>query len=378
MTLTTAANYLARAFSLSSILFVVLASALMAVAFKVGLFGVPLFLIMLTWFFRYGLLMMEYVAWNGAEAPVLEVEMLNPLEQTKSGVLLFITGVFFAIYYAAQYWSYKLLGTGVVGAFVGLAAVGLLPAIAAVQVAKDRALQALNPFDWFHLIRWMKSDYLLVLGCILLYWLFAYGMLVTPLGEHVWLFFQIALLMFGWLAVLALLGGGIRERRISDPDDSPVERFEEGPTQQDIERERERKIDRIYGEWRSGAQKNAWQTLMREAEESGDAIGELRWVLERVARWDEPRLLNRIVQELVPRLISISRFSEAIMLTRQRLEADPSYRPVTAFETLRIARIARDGGDRPTARALLRDFQTIFPNDPLQSAANELARELQR
>jgi hypothetical protein len=378
VTLTTAASYLARAFSLSSLMFVVLASALMAVAFKVGLFGIPLFLIMLTWFFRYGLLMIEYVAWNGAEARVLEVEMLNPLDQTRSGVLLFITGVFFAIYYAAQYWSEKLLGTKVVGVFVGLGAVGLLPAIAAVQVAKDRALQALNPVDWFHVIRWMKSDYLLVLGCILLYWLFAYIMLVTPLGDHVPLFFDIALLMFGWLAVQALLGGAIRERRISDPDDSPVERFDEGPTPEDIERERERTIDRIYGEWRSGAQKNAWQTLMREAEESGDAIGELRWVLERVARWDEPRLHNRIVQELVPRLIAISRFSEAIMLTRQRLAADPAYRPVSAFETLRIARIARDGGDRPTARALLRDFPAIFPNDPLQSAANELARELQR
>jgi hypothetical protein len=47
-------------------------------------------------------------------------------------------------------------------------------------------------------------------------------------------------------------------------------------------------------------------------------------------------------------------------------------------ETLRIARIARDGGDRPTARALLRDFQRIFPNDPLQPAADELSRELQR
>jgi hypothetical protein len=378
VTLPSAAGYLARTFSLSSILFVALASALMAVAFRVGMFGVPLFLIMLTWAFRYGLLMMEHVAWNGTEAPVLEVEMLNPLEQTKSGILLFITGVFFAIYYGAQYWSMKLFGTRVLGVFVGLGAVGLLPAIAAVQVAKDRALQALDPRDWFHLIRWMKSDYLLVLGCILLYWLFAYILLVTPLGEYVPLYFEIALLMFGWFAVQALLGGAIRERRISDPDDSPVERSDEGRSAQDIERQREQKIDRIYGEWRSGAQKNAWQTLMREVEESGDPIAELRWVLERVARWDEPRLLNRIVQELVPRLIAISRFSEAIMLTRQRLAADPGYRPVTATETLRIARIARDGGDRPTARALLRDFPRIFPNDPLLTAAVELARELQR
>jgi hypothetical protein len=354
-------------------MFVVLASALMALALKVGLFGIPLLLIMLTWFFRYGLLMMEYVAWDGAEAPVLEVDMLNPIEQAKSGILLFITGVFFAIFYAAQYWLGNFMG-----AIVGLAAVGLLPAIAAVQVAKDRALQALDPRDWFHLLRWMKGDYLLVLACILVYWLCAYILVITPLGAYVPRFVEIALLMFGWLAVQALLGGAIRERRISDPDDSPVERFETGPSQVAIARQRDHRIDRIYGEWRSGAQKNAWQTLMREVEESGDPIGELRWMLDRISRWNEPRLMNRVVQEMVPRLIAISRFSEAIMLTRQRLTADPEYRPVTAAETLRIVRIARDGGDRPTARALLRDFPRIFPNDPLQAAADELSRELQR
>jgi hypothetical protein len=317
--------------------------------------------------------MMEHVAWDGKEAPVLEIEMLNPIEQTKAGVLLFITGVFFAIFYAAQYWFGKIPG-----AIVGLVAVGLLPAMAAVQVAKDRALQALDPRDWFHLFRWMKTDYLLVLAAILIYWLAAFVLVVTPLGNYVPLFIEVALLMFGWIAVQALLGGAIRERRISDPDDSPIERFDMEISAEQIERERERKIDRIYGEWRSGAQKNAWQTLMREAQDSGDPVVELRWMLERIARWDEPRLMNRVAQELVPRLIAISRFGEAITVTRQRLAADPQYRPVTATETLRIVRIARDGGDRPTARALLGDFQRIFPNDPLQSAADELARELQR
>jgi hypothetical protein len=48
------------------------------------------------------------------------------------------------------------------------------------------------------------------------------------------------------------------------------------------------------------------------------------------------------------------------------------------METLRMVRVARDGGDRPTARALLRDFQRIFPNDPLQRAADDLAAQLER
>ena len=373
MPLNLAAKYLAKAFSLASIILVIITSVAIALAARSGMFGLPLIAIMSVWFFRYGLLMVDHVAWDRVDEPVLSVEMLNPIEQGKSMVLLFVTGIFFAIYYAAQYWFGRIAG-----AFVGLGAVGLLPAVIAVQTAKDRALLALNPVDWFHAIRWLKTDYLLVLATILLYWVIAYVLLVTPLSEHIPLFMQIALLMFGWLATFALLGGAIRERRISDPDDSPLERYEEAQSQEEIASRRERKIDSIYGSWRSGAQKNAWQTLMREVEESGDPLEELRWIQERVSRWPEMRLANRVAQELVPRLIAISRFGEAITVTRQRLAADPDYRPVTAMETLRMVRIARDGGDRPTARALLRDFQRVFPNDSLQSAADELAAQLQR
>ena len=373
MRLDLAARYLARAFGLASVMFVIIASVAFALAFHAGLFGMPLMGIMATWFFRYGLLMVDHVAWDQVDEPVLSVEMLNPLDQGKAVVLLIVTAIFFAIYYAAQYW----FGT-IAGAIVGLGAVGLLPAVIAVQTAKDRALLALNPVDWYHAIRWMKTDYVLVLGCILIYWLIAYILMLTPLGDLVPFVVKLALLMFGWLATFALLGGIIRERRIADPDDSPLERYEEAESQEDIARRRERKIDSIYGAWRSGAQKNAWQTLMREVEESGDPLEELRWMHERVSLWPETRLANRVAQELVPRLIAISRFSDAITVTRQRLAADPEYRPVSAFETLRMVRIARDGGDRPTARALLRDFQRIFPNDPLQAAANDLAAQLQR
>jgi|GEM_PF-2081743 len=48
------------------------------------------------------------------------------------------------------------------------------------------------------------------------------------------------------------------------------------------------------------------------------------------------------------------------------------------MQTVRMVHIARDGGDRPTARALLRDFRSIFPNDPLQPVADALTRQLER
>jgi hypothetical protein len=366
-------RYLAYPANLASTLFIAMASILLAIASKVGVFGWPLAAIMLTWFFKYGLVTVEHIAWKVEGEPVLSVEMLNPIEQHKSFVLLVITGMFFAILWAAQFW----LGT-LAGAIVGLMAIALLPAIVAVQTASDSALKALDPREWYRVIRWLKSDYAQVLVCIFIYWLVAFILMASPIGGILPLVVRVALLMFGWLAVLSLLGGSILERRIRDPDDSPMERRELEVTAEEIEKERRRKIDRIYGEWRSGAQKNAWQTLMREVTASEDPVHELRWMLARISTWPEPKLAARVAQELVPRLISISRFGEAIAVTRQQLEADPEYRPVTAFETLRMVRIARDGGDRPTARALLRDFQRIFPNDPLQSAALELAQQLQR
>lgn len=374
MRLDSAIRYLAYPANLASGIFIVFTGSLLALAITVGAFGLPLAAIMLTWFFKYGLVTVEHICWKVEGEPVLSVEMVHPLQQSKSFVLLIITGIFFAIFYAAQYWAGPIAG-----AVIGLAAVGLLPAVVAVQTATDTALLALDPRQWYRLLRWLKQDYLLVLGAIFVFWILAFALVVfEPISDHVWLFFKIVLLMFAWLSALSLLGGVILERRLADPDDSPMERAELEVTAADIQRERERKIDSIYGEWRSGAQKNAWQTLLRTVESSESPVDELRWMLERISTWEEPRLAGRIAQELVPRLLAISRYGEAISVTRQRVTVDPGYRPVTASETLRMVRVARDGGDRPTARALLRDFATIFPNDPLIPVAEELARELQR
>jgi hypothetical protein len=366
-------RYLAYPANLASIIFIVFASVLFSVGVWAGIFGLPLQAIMLTWFFKYGLVTVEHIAWKVEGEPVLSVEMLNPIEQPKSLMLLIITGIFFAIMYGALYWAGP-----VAGSIIGLVAVGLLPAVVAVQTAADSALLALNPVEWYRLIRWMKSDYALVLAAILVFWLLAVVLLLGPLSAALPLVVKVAALMFAWLSVLALLGGGILERRISDPDDSPLERRELEVSPEEIQKQRDRKIDSIYGEWRSGAQTNAWQTLLRTVEASGDPVDELRWMLAQISKWPEPTLADRVAQELVPRLLSISRFGEAITVTRQRLAADPEYRPVTAYETLRMVRVARDGGDRPTARALLRDFQRFFPNDPLQTAADDLTRQLQR
>jgi hypothetical protein len=371
--LSSAVRYLGYPANLASIVFIVFASILMTAGIATLPYGLPLVLIMLTWFLKYGLVTVEHIAWQTEGEPVLSVEMIHPLEQKKSFILLVVIGELCLAGYAATYWFGPIAGW-----IIGLLAIALLPAVVAIQTGTDSALRGMDPRLWYRVIRWMKLDYVQLLTCIFLYWILAILLVLSPFGSPLPLIVKIGLLMFGWLSVLSLLGGSVLERRLADPDDTPLERAQLEVSPEEIERERARKIDSIYGEWRSGAQKNAWQTLMRTVEASDDQVNELRWLLDRIAAWPEPRLASRVAQELVPRLLAISRFGEAITITRQRLAEDPEYRPVTANETLRMVRVARDGGDRPTARALLRDFQRFFPNDPLQPAAEDLARQLQR
>jgi hypothetical protein len=373
--LSSTVRYLAYPANLASLMFIALASVVLVFGTWGGMFGVPLVIIMLTWTLKYGLVMVEHIANGAPSEPVLSVEMLNPLEQKKSLMQLIVVAEMFGIAWAAQYWLGKIGG-----AIVALAAIALLPAVVAIQTVTDTALKGLDPREWYGIVRWLKGDYLQVLGSVAGLWLVAMVLVSQPVSGALPLIVPVALLMFGWFSVLALLGGTIRERRISDPEDPVIEPVEFQLSPEEIERQRDRHIDRIYAEWRSGAHRNAWQTLMRIVEGSSDPIGELRWLHERVTAWAEPqpRLTRRVSQELAQRLLAASRYSEAITITRQNLAADPEYRPITAQETIRMARVARDGGDRPTARALLHDFQRFFPNDPLQSVADEMAQQLQR
>lgn len=373
MTLSSTVHFLVYPANLASLLFIALASVLLSMATVSGFFGVPLAVIMLTWTLKYGLVIAEHITWKIPSEPVLSVEMLNPLEQKKSFVQLIVIAEMFGITWAADYW----LGR-VGGVLVAVLVIALLPAVVAVQTVTDTALKGLDPRSWYRVIRWLRQDYILVLLGVVAFWLLALILLSPPAAQALPLVVRIALLMFAWFSMLALLGGAILERRTVDPDEAPIERAELEVSAEDIARQRDLKIDRIYGEWRSGAHKNAWQTLLRAVEEASDPIAELRWLYERIAAWPDPRLASRIAQELVPRLLGISRYSEAMTITRQRLAADADYRPLTAQETLLMARVARDGGDRPTARALLNDFRRIFPDDPLQPAADDLAQQLQR
>jgi hypothetical protein len=142
--------------------------------------------------------------------------------------------------------------------------------------------------------------------------------------------------------------------------------------------DRERQVDRIYAEWRGGAHKNAWLTVLKQLEGAKDPVAELRWLYDRILQWPDPRLANRLAQELLPHLLAARRLSEALRLTAERLKIDVNFRPLSGADAIRLAELARDGGERPLARSLLEGFDQHYPNDTGQALAQDLVRQLMR
>src|SRR3954471_24455387 len=133
-------RYLAVPLRTAPLLLIGTFSVLLMVALKAGILGIPLGLILLSWYSKYSFVVMDHVAEGASEPPVMSVEMVNPLsEQRPLILLLMVIGLFFAANWA-RHWI------GERGALVLLLAAGaILPAVVAVQGATNTVVQSLNP-----------------------------------------------------------------------------------------------------------------------------------------------------------------------------------------------------------------------------------------
>jgi hypothetical protein len=369
-------RYLAVPLRMAPLLLIGTFSVLLMVALRAGFLGIPLGLILLSWFSKYSFVLMDHVAEGAVEPPVMSAEMVNPLSEQRPLVLLLMV---IGLFYAAN-WARHWIGDR--GSLVLLFAVGVtLPAVVAVQGATNTVMQSLNPRRVLGLIVRLRGDYLVILGFIALVWLFARFVLNSSIGAVLPLVVQVALIMYAWLAVFALLGGMLFERRfdIGLEDVHTPESVVAGDDADDTpdERARDKEIDRIYAEWRGGAHANAWNTVLGLVGKSSDPMGELRWLYQRAAQWPDGRLADRLAREMVPRLLAQRSTGEALDLVRERLKKDARFRPAGSADLLTLVQLARAAGDRATARVLLQDFSTLYPGDPAQAMVDRLNTQLQ-
>jgi hypothetical protein len=352
---------------------IALFTLLLLVAIQAKFFGIPLALILLSWFFKYAFVLLDHVADGAAEPPVLSVEMVNPASEQRPLGLLFLVFAGYSLSGSVAVWLGETAMWGL--RMLGLA---MLPAVVAVQATTGSVLASLNPLACLDLLRRLGAYYGWILLCIAGFAGLAKGVVTQWLGVLP-LTACIALLLYGWLAVFAMVGGVLFEQRAQLGFEARYapERVQ---ARHDAERDRERDrfMDGVFAEWRGGAVHNAWRTIEAHLAGAADAAAELEWLYERAKTWPDQRLAGRIAMEWVPHLLSARRLGKLLQLAQARIKADPRFRPLNSTQLIKLVELARDGGDHPTARALLEDFERHFPNDPARGSIERLRQQLQR
>ena len=346
-------------------------AVLLAIASSAGLIrGLIMTVFLASWFFKYAYVLFDHTVRGFDEPPVLDVDMLNPLnEQRPLAQVVILALVCFAVTYVKHTFG------SAVASIVAVAAILLAPASVAVLGLESNIIKAANPIAWVRMVLGLGPMYLLVLLVIV-----GYALLIAlSTWWELWLSVQIAIFMFGVLSVFSVLGGALYERRHElglEAWASPE--LIEGRRKAQELRQSENQVTEAYGQMRAGSHTQAWATLQTWLSSRGHAPDDYRWLCGRVALWGDPRYVTRLTEEHVDRLLALKRNGEALDVVAARLAEDPGFRPKSALATLQIARFATGGAGKPqVARALLADFSTRFAGDPCVPAASALARDLE-
>ena len=336
-------------------------------AAKAGLAGLPLAILLASWFFKYAYILFDHVVNGYDEPPVLDMQMMNPVDEQRPVAQIAILGLIVV--------GVKLVDAGFgarVATGLALFLAAWLPASIAVLGLEGNAAKAVYPVLLVRMIKGLGPAYLLVLALVA-----AYALCLTLVVRlEFWLPVATAMAMFATLSVYSVLGGAIYERRDAlgiEPFQSP-ERTAARARELEL-RQDQRAVDAAYDQTRIGAHANAWRLLQDWLDSRGGAIEDYRWLCDRVANWPDARYPTRLTQEYVARLLALKRTGEALDVVTARLRLDPGFRPAAAAATLQLARMAAVGGAPRTARTLLADFAQHYPGDPNVPSALSLARE---
>jgi hypothetical protein len=342
---------------------------LLFMAAKAGLVGIPLALLVTSWFFKYAYILFDHTVRGFDEPPTLDIQMMNPIdEQRPLGQVVILGLLGYAVYLAHDHFG------SAPATCLAIVFMFFLPASVAILGLESNLLKAANPVYWFSLVRGLGILYGAVLLVIL-----AYGLGLKLLWIFdLWLPLEVVIGMFALLSVFSFLGGALYERRHelnletwASPERTAA--LEERQTQ----REDDKMVHEAYGMMRASAHLKSFQMLEDWLKNRGNTPEDYRWLCERTLSWDDPRYVTRLNEEFIARLLTLKRTGEALDVVTQRLDLDPSFRPKSAADTLVIAQLAaRGGGASRVARILLSDFGTRFAGDPRVATALALKDHL--
>jgi hypothetical protein len=360
-----------------------------------GLFGLYIAVVLASFLFAYGFALLDAAVHGRTEPPVLSFEMVSPVERRSLALLALLLAFYFV---TAQLQT--VIGEGWV-AVLRILLLALVPSMVAAMSVTGRVINALNPVAVIGTILRIPVAYGVLLITIGVLWYVPLSLLrimgrslpnilhkesllpwhiLSEVGFYGFVvgIVGMVLFMYLWLAMFACIGGTIYERRKEleiDAAASP-ERIA-ARANAELERQRDKIMDRVFAETRGGALGNAGNTVRNLIEEAQAPLDVCRWLYARAATTDQ-RLAGYLAQLTLPRLLNAKSTGEALKMVRERLAVDQDFRPLTGEQLSQLAQLARDGGQRSIARQLLADFSRHFPNNASESAAAKLQADLAR
>jgi hypothetical protein len=319
--------------------------------FQAGLMGIPLALLLTSWFFKYCFILLDSLVTGAEEPPVLSIEMVNPVDEQRplAQAIVIAGGVGVAV-------ELGRLTVPAIGWLAAAALVVVLPASIAVLGMSSNIARAAWPPELLSLIRGIGRDYVVLLLSMAAVAMLTYAVLLADAPYWV----SIAALQTGLLAVFALIGGALYEHRLELGIEfkSRRERLAERDERERIG-ERARVMDTAYNKFRVKKPLEGWQEIQSWLKLHGHAADltdklllEHRAVLTTAASWDDVRPADRLTDDLVELYFARRETGRALEVVEERLASNPTYRPKNSTHAMRLVELAAAAG-KPSLRRQL-------------------------
>lgn len=345
-------RYLLVPFQVTPLLLVLSFSFGLLVAEKAGFLGIPLALILLSWFFKYCFVLLDSIIAGEDEPPVLSIEMVNPIDEQRPLALALLIACEGALIFVIR----QHFGTGAgLGALVFV--VLALPAHIGLLGMTRNLLHTIWPPALFSLVSILRARYLLLDAVMLSAGTIGYATVVH--GGYPW--GALIVSMWALLITFATVGGMLFEHRIELGIDSKTrqERMVERDARE-LQLERARLLDEAYNGYRMGKPQEAWRLiegwLQRDVKLGTTEITltEYRVLLEATSRWDDKRAADQLANTLVSLLLARRATGEALTVVERRLATNPRFQVLPEAHAARIAELAGAAGKRALQRQLAR------------------------
>jgi hypothetical protein len=341
-------RYLLMPFHATPLILVGTFTILFWFALHAGLFGIPLALILTSWFFKYCYVLLDAVVAGHHELPVLSVEMLNPVDEQRP-LFQAVMSVFGAL---ACWWVYQNVAP-IAGLALGAVLLIALPATVGLLAISDSWVHALSPPAIGRVMKGLGRTYVAAVavtvgGAMLI------GVLASTLDSEL---LDLALSQLVFIAMFCFIGGAIFESRVELQLATRThgERVAERDERYHAD-ERGAVLDRSYSLLRLKRRTDAWanlETWMRKHCPDAHPFTEYHALLTATCAWDDPVIGDKVATEYIGKLLACGETGMALDALEMRLTSNPNFYPAGQPYTVRLTQLVTLSGRKAMTRQLL-------------------------